>query len=206
MVVVDQQPAVLRPEIEALIHEHWTVSPPALHLMEQEGYRALVALIGGALPAVEPTAEPYRAPALPKADEREAQRKRLRQADQGFADASRRLQLAEVVLSGGFPEEAARPIREALGWGLTAFLALVKDRTPSADLPSPRELQAALVDANHLPADLAARLSHVRELTAPPEEGEEAVPLSAGTAETLIAAVRELIALGQQRVVESAVR
>ena len=202
LVVVDQEPAALRPEVESLLNEHWVTSPPALHLMEQEGYRALAALMGGALPPVEPEAEPYRAPALPRKDPREAQRRRLRKADEGFTQAARRLQLAEVVLGGGFPEEAARPVREALGWGLTAFLALVKDRAPSARLPSPREVQAVLVDTDHLPADLAARLSHVRELTAPPEEDEEPVPLSTTAAETLIAAVRNLVELGQQRVVE----
>lgn len=203
LVVVDQAPATLRPEVESLLNQHWTESPPALHLMEREGYRALAALMGGALPAVEPAAEPYRAPALPKADPREAERKRLRKADDGFTQAGRRLQLAEVVLSGGFPEEAARPIREALSWGLTAFLALEKDHAPSADLPSPRQVQAVLVDAGHLPADLAARLSHVRELTAPPAEDEESVPLSASAAETLVAAVRDLVDLGRQRVVEA---
>ncbi|MBS1253406.1 MAG: Replicative DNA helicase [Anaerolineales bacterium] len=203
LVVVDEEPATLRPKVESLLDEHWADSPPALHLMEREGYRALAALMGGALPAVEPEAEPYRAPALPKKDPREAERKRLRKADEGFGQADKRLKLAAVVLNGGFPEEAARPIREALGWGLTAFLTLVKDREPAADLPAPREVQAALVDADHLPVDLAARLSHVRELTAPPEEDEEPVPLSESAAETLIAGVRDLIDLGRQRVVEA---
>lgn len=80
--------------------------------------------------------------------------------------------------------------------------ALVKDRKPSADLPSPREVHAALVDEEHLPADLAARLSHVRELTAPPADDEEVEPLSDTAAEGLISTVSDLLDLGQQRLVE----
>jgi SNF2 family DNA or RNA helicase len=203
LVVVDQDPASLRPQVETLLNQHWTESPPALHLMEREGYRALAALLGDALPAAAPEAEPFRAPALPREDRQAAERKRLQTAEKGFGQADKRLQLAKVVLNGGFPEEAARPVREALGWSLTAFLALVKERQPSAKLPSPREVQAALVDAEHLPVELAARLSHVRELTAPPAEDEETAPLSDTAAEGLITAVSDLIELGQQRLVEA---
>ncbi|HEX6386975.1 MAG TPA: DEAD/DEAH box helicase [Anaerolineae bacterium] len=202
LVVVDQDPAALRAQVESLLNEHWAGSAPALHLMEREGYRALEALLGQTLAVAAPEAEPYRAPALPRQDQQEAQRKRLQTAEKGFTQAGKRQQLAEVVLNGGFPEEAARPLREALGWGLTAFLALVKEREPSAALPAPREVQASLVEAGHLPADLAARLALVRELTAPPEEGEEPAPLSATSAETLITAVGDLIELGQRRLVE----
>ena len=202
LVVVDQDPAALRPQVESLLNQHWAKSPPALHLMEREGYRALAALLGDALPPPAPEAEPFRAPALPREDRRAAERKRLQTAEKGFGQAEKRLQLARVVLNGGFPEEAARPVREALGWGLAAFLTLVKDRKPSAALPSPREVQAVLVDPEHLPADLAARLSHVRQLTASPAEDEEVEMLSDTAAEGLITAVSDLIELGQQRLVE----
>jgi hypothetical protein len=66
-------------------------------------------------------------------------------------------------------------------------------------------VQSVLVDGDHLPADLAARLSHARELTAPSEGDEEPAPLSASAAEALVASVRDLIALGRQRAVELAV-
>jgi hypothetical protein len=87
------------------------------------------------------------------------------------------------------------------------FLALHTDRDPSSDLPSPRLVQAELVDKDHLPAELAQKLSQVRELTAPPAEyskseaGEEAVPLSAKTGQTLLEAVKELVALAQEQIV-----
>jgi hypothetical protein len=89
------------------------------------------------------------------------------------------------------------------------FLALHTDRDPSSDLPSPRLVQAELVEAGHLPAELSQRLSQVRDLTAQPAEyskseaGEEAVPLSAKTGETLLESVKELAALAQEQVVKA---
>lgn len=203
LVVVDQEPAALRSQIETLLREHWGDAAPALHLMERESYRALEAMLGGGIAVAEPEAEPFRAPALPRPDRGEAQKKKLRQVDEGLGQAEKRLKLAQVLLDGGFPEEATRPIREALGWSLSSLLALCKERSPSAELPSPREIQAALVDAGHLPAPLAAQLSHVRELTAPPEDGEEAEPLSAASAAALVAAVAELVDHSRDQLVKA---
>lgn len=53
---------------------------------------------------------------------------------------------------------------------LTSLLALHADRDPAADLPSPRLIQAELVERGHLPPDLSQRLSIARDLTAPPAE------------------------------------
>jgi hypothetical protein len=58
------------------------------------------------------------------------------------------------------------------------------------------------VDKNHLPAELAQKLSQVRELTSPPEAGEEVVPLSAQTGETLLESVKELVALMKEQIVK----
>jgi hypothetical protein len=201
LVVVDRDPAGLRPEVERLLADHFTPAPPlpGLHLMEQEGYRALMALTGGLLPEM-PEAEVYRAPALAaprKARETAAQR-RAKAASQGFDQADRRLKLAGVVLGGGFPEEVLRPVREALGWTLSSLVGLFKDYTPAADLPSPRLVNAELVEPGRLPADLAAQLSRVRELSAPPEEGEDAPPPSLEAAEGFIASIAEAIDLGRQ--------
>ncbi|MBI4611668.1 MAG: hypothetical protein HY726_21985 [Candidatus Rokubacteria bacterium] len=103
-------------------------------------------------------------------------------------------------MAGGFPEEALRPLREALGWGLTASLALVKDREPGPDLPPSREVETDLVEAGRLPEELALRLSRVSELTEPPD-GDTPLPQpSTKTLATLVAAVRELIEAGEQQV------
>jgi hypothetical protein len=58
------------------------------------------------------------------------------------------------------------------------------------------------VEAGHLPAELSQRLSQVRDLTAQPEAGEEAVPLSAKTGEALLESVKELVALTREQTVK----
>jgi hypothetical protein len=204
LVVVDLAPAELRPEVESLLSEYFSPNQPTLHLMEQEGYRALKAFIP---PASEPPeTEVFRAVAMPSPtgpsgrDLLEAQRQK---ASEGLTFAKKRLSLAEVVLKGGFPEEMLRPARESLGWALSSLLALHKDTDPCADLPSPRLIQAELVEKDHLPEELSLRVSRVRELTAPTEDQENAPPPSLKTAEDLIADVRALIELAEQQVVES---
>jgi superfamily II DNA or RNA helicase len=218
LVVVDREPAELRPQVENLLAEYFSaeLTPggpalpiPGLHLMEQEGYRALVALTGGALERIEPEeeAQVYRAPAMPAPagpSGREELERRLRKAQEGFDFAAKRLQLAQVVLQGGFPEEMLRPVREALGWGLSSLLTLFKDREPGPDLPGARVVQAELVEHGRMPGDLAAQLARVRELTAPLAEDEEpAPPPSVETGEMLIAAVQDVIDLGRQLATEA---
>ena len=204
LVVVNHAPAELRPEVERLLSEYFAPDQPALHLMEQEGYRALKAFIPPT-PATEKE-EVFRAAAMPSAagpsgrELLEAQRQRARE---GLAFADKRLSLAKVVLKGGFPEEMLRPIRESLGWALTSLLTLYKDTDPCADLPSPRLVNAVLVEEDHLPEDLALRLARVRELTAPPEDEETAPLPSLKTGEVLLADVRALIELAEQQIVET---
>ncbi len=199
LVVVDQNPAELRPAIELLLTHYFESNPPILHLMEQEGYRALSAFLPAA-PADD--AEAYRASALP-APVRADHQRRAKKSNEGLDFAAKRLALAEVLLNGGFPEEMLRPIREALGWALTALLALRADRDPSGDLPAPRLIQSELVEPGHLSDDLAARLARVRELTEPVTAGDAPAPapLTAKVGETLTRAVNELIEMGRKQVV-----
>ncbi len=212
LVIVDRDPAGLRPQIESLLNEHYASAPsaPGLHLMEQEGYRALVALTGSALEEIAPEkeGEVYRAPAMPAPARTvsDALQKRLRKAQEGFDHADKRLQLARVVLEGGFPEEVLRPVQQALGWALSAHIALVKDLPPSADLPAVRLVHAELVESGRVPSELANRLATVRQLCTPAADGageDAAPPPSLQTAETLITAVQELIDLGRQLAAEA---
>lgn len=205
LVVVDHSPAELRPHIEKLLTEHFgeAALAPGLHLMDTESYRTLIALTGGAVEQAE--AELYRAPAMPApAAARTVDTQRFQKARTGFDTANKRLQLARVVLQGGFPEEVLRPIHQALGWALTAHLALVKEREPGPDLPSPRLVQAELVESKRLDSGLAARLAHVRELTTPPApDEEESPPPSLETAENLIETVQDLVNRGYELVAEA---
>lgn len=199
--VVDREPAGLRPAIESASRVYFAPDIPALHLMEPEGYRTLTALLPAA--ATSPEDEPYRAPALPSPagpSGRAEKERRLKKVNEGLDVAAKRLALAEVVLRGGFPEEMLRPIREALGWTLNSFLAIYTDCEPSGDLPSARMVQSGLVEPGRVADALAARLARVRELTEPAGDGESAPPPSLKAGETLAAAVKELIAVGRQQV------
>ncbi|MBI4786739.1 MAG: DEAD/DEAH box helicase [Chloroflexi bacterium] len=201
-VVVDREPGELRAKIESLASEYFVESAPTLHLMEQEGYRAFLALAGKIVERAAPEDEAYRAPALPApADGRAELEKRLQKARTGFEFAAKRAQLADVVLRGGFPEETIRPLRDALGWALSSHLALAGDRDPNADLPSARVIQAELVEPGQLSAELAAQCAQARELTEPPAD-PSAPPLSPKSAEALLATVRAVIEAGQKRVAE----
>ncbi len=203
------------PELRALLTRYFDadgcLQGAALHLMEQESYRAFVTLAGATVERAAPEDEAYRAPALPApADARAELEKRLQKVRAGFEFASKRAQLAEVVVRGGFPEEALRPLRDALGWALSSHRALVGDHDPSAEPPSARVIQAELVEPGYLADDLAARAARARELTEPvsPQptgaraDEVAAPPLSAKSAEALIAVVREIIEVGQKRAAE----
>ncbi len=202
LVVVDSAPGELRSTIETELAAFFEPDRPVLHLMEQEGYRALTAF----LPASAEDADTFRSAALPAPDQSAVLAERRKKAQQGLAFASKRVALAEVVLTGGFPEEMARPLREALGWGLSSLVALYRDCDPSADLPVSRTIHTELVEPKHLPNDLALRLARVRELTEPAREGETLTPLSIDLGHTLWADVQALLELAQQRVVESGLR
>ena len=208
LVVVDGSPADLRPTIEAALTEHFGAEPPGLHLMEREGYQALMAMLPAASALPEADAEGYRAPSLPLSAagiaEDPASVERRRRAREGLETAAKRAALAEVVLKGGFPEEVLRPMREAMGWGLSSILSLHRDYRPSADLPSPRLVTSELVEKDRLPDEVALPLARVRELTEPTDGDMEAPAPSVPTAEKMLAVVQKLIDFGQRKLAELA--
>ncbi|HEY5730414.1 MAG TPA: DEAD/DEAH box helicase [Anaerolineales bacterium] len=203
IIVVSGVPADSRPAIEAALSEHHIENMPQLYLMDSEGYQSLASFVPALAQTPAPEDVPYRATSLPtrvrEADLLSARRKR---ASEGLAFAEKRLALAALLLKGDFPEEMTRPLREALAWGLTSLLTLHSDRDPSSDLPSARLVQSELVERGHLPIELSQRLAQVRDLTALPEVGEEAVPLSAKTGAVLHESVKELVALAQEQIVK----
>jgi len=130
---------------------------------------------------------------------------RCKRAREGLVFAEKRFALAELLLKGGFPEEMTRPLREALGWGLTSLLALYTNRDPAADLPSPRLVQAELVEQGHLPLVLSQRFAQTRDLTAPPDHGEDSPLLSTQIGQTLLDSVNELVSLVQEQTVKAGI-
>jgi superfamily II DNA or RNA helicase len=204
MVVVRGAPLECRPTVLEILKGCFGEKTPELHLMEEEGYRALTAFVPmDDLPETEEIF--YRASALPSAigeDGRRLVEKRRKEACAGFEMASKRLSLAHLVLTGGFAEEFLRPLREALGWAYSSLLGLYEEFKPGAELPSPRVIQAGLVEKGHLPEDLAMRLARVRELTEPEHEGEDVPPPSLKAGEAMVASVQSLIDVARQKEVE----
>jgi len=171
--------------------------------MERESYKALSAITGYLMESESETATLFNAPSMPAPigrDEHEVLEKRLLNASKGFDAADNRLELASVVLKGGFPEEVMRPVRQALGWALNGLQCLFKDHSPNDKLPSPRTVEAELVAPGHLPADMAGHVERIRSLTRPAsKDEEEAPPPSLKAAEGFIATVRELIDKGREQ-------
>lgn len=207
LVVVSGAPSELRPIVEACIAEHYMDRAPQLHLMDTEGFRAIMAFVPSLSAVPTPEDVAYYAVSLPSAPASDSAliESRRKKANAGLVFAEKRLALADVLLKGGFPEEMTRPLREALAWGLTSLLAIYSDRDPAADLPSPRLVQAELVERGHLPADLSLKLSHVRDMTALPDPGEDAPPLSTQTGQELLHIVHELVGMAQEQVVKASI-
>jgi hypothetical protein len=204
IIVVSGAPADLRPAIEAAVSEHYIESTPQLHLMDSEGYQSLSSFVPVLAQTPAPEDVPYRATSLPAlAREADLLSIRRKRASEGLTFAEKRLALAELLLRGDFPEEMTRPLRESLAWGLTSLLTLHADRDPSSDLPSPRLVQSELVERGHLSIELSQKLAQVRDLTAQPEVGEEAVSLSAKTGAALLESVKELVSLAQEQIVKT---
>jgi superfamily II DNA or RNA helicase len=211
LVVVDQNPDTIRPAAENMIAEHFSTLPsvPGLHVLDQHGYRTLTTLLGTGMPETAElmnNPECYCAPSLvtPGLDEQHS--RQLKLIEKGFSQAARRLQLATTVVNGGFPEEALRPVREALAWALSSILAQTGDEEPSDKLPSPRLLQAKLVETDRLSTAQAGEVARVRELTAPPDSSDDTVSaLSEKTAEDMILSVEKLIDHGRELSVLAAV-
>jgi len=199
-VVVRGVPLECRQVVMETLAEYFVENLPELHMMEEEGYRALTAFLS---PEHEGKAdEVYRATSLPATmgqDERRLIEIRRQKVRQSLEMASKRLSLANLVLRGGFAEEFLRPIREALGWAYSSLLTLCEEFEPKAELPSPRVIQAGLVEKGHLPEDLAMRLARVRELTEPAHEGEQVPPPSIKAGEAMVASVQSLIDLGLEK-------
>ncbi len=203
LVVVSGAPSELRPQVENCLTEHYIENAPQIHLMDSEGFRSLSTFIPALAAPPAPEDIAYQATSMPSAPVSDTTEFRLKRANEGLAFAEKRLALADLLLKGDFPEEMTRPLREALGWGLSSLLALHTDRDPSPDLPASRLIQSELVECGHLSVELSQRLSQVRDLTAQPEVGEDAVPLSAQTGQLLLESVRELVNLAQEQIVKT---
>ncbi|MBN2381515.1 DEAD/DEAH box helicase [bacterium] len=197
LIVVDREPAELRPAVEQILAEYYALSTaPRLLFMEQEGYKALMSLTGQGQAPHEPNDVVFISPAQKSGLEDKEEKARLHFLDdisRQLELAEKRLKLARVVLEGGFPEEGLAPIRQSLTLFLTAFLGLVTRKKQDGSLPSARLIETELVKPDCIGPELAARLDRIRSLTTPLEETETAPPpLPEKTGQELLSTLEEL--------------
>jgi hypothetical protein len=206
LVVTNGAPADLRSCVEQALTDHYPADPPALHLMDPEGYRALCAFLPAEAASQDDVHAAPAAPVPAGPSPEQLLQERRKQAQAGLAVADKKTALADLLRQGGFLEEMLAPARAALGWGLTSLLALYRPGEPGADPPSPRLVQTELVDAGRLPDELALQLARVEALSAPPatEAGSPALPLSSSAAQKMVAALHALIDLARQQVISAA--
>ncbi|MDZ7697218.1 MAG: DEAD/DEAH box helicase [Deltaproteobacteria bacterium] len=203
LVVVDSGPAELRPAFEKVLEDHYgDERMPELLLMETEGYKVLESLTGPSAEQAEEKVVLYHAPGMPveaAKNQRLIHQERRRRATRCFDQAAERMNLAAVVLDGGFPEEVMRPVRQALERVLNGFLCLIKDHRDNPELPAPRVVEAELVSPGHLSPELAGQVDRIRSLTnVSPEEEGESPPLGEETAKSFIATIWALIDKGRE--------
>ena len=205
LLVVDKNPNSIRPTAQKLLNKHFSSQPtvPDLHVIDQDGYRTILTLLGGNQPAwseEQTDKNMYKAPSLAAPSIEKQRLKALEKTESGFKMAGKRLQLAKVVSSGGFPEEVLKPVREALAWALSSHLSLFTKNPPSDKLPSSRLVQAKLVEPGHISENLAGEIARVRELTTQPEPEEKEItpPPTIKAANAMISSVEKVINRGRE--------
>jgi superfamily II DNA or RNA helicase len=205
IVVVDSGAEEVKPEAQRILEKHFSDSSlhPPLHVMDRNGYETLTSILGGDIDIIceeSRSAETHR----PSPDE--LLRKKLKKVRKGFDQAERKLKLARVLIEGGFPEEVMRPVRDALAWTLSSLTAIRKQTEPKPALPTPRTVQAELVETGMLSTAQAGEISRIRELSEQPEQPEDIEPPpSIDTIREMTASVEALIDLGREATVISSV-
>lgn len=205
IVVVDSGSEEVKPEAQKILEKHFSRSShyPPLHVMDRNGYETLTSILGG---DIETICGESRSAETHRSSPDELLKKKLKKVRRGFDQAERKLKLARVLIEGGFPEEVMRPVRDALAWTLSSLVAIRKQTEPKLALPSPRTVQAQLVETGMLSAAQAGEISRIRELTEQPEQPEDIEPPpSIDTIREMTASVEALIDLGREATVISSV-
>lgn len=179
LVVVEANPAAVRPEIEMVMRDYFPGdTQPELMLMEREGYKALTLLFGTGDETDDSSHEFFRSSAIPKPQRHQEDRRRKVFAAvlARLAEAKKKVRLAEVLTEGEFPEEVNPPLQVAWLKLMQALVALENVQEPIDTVPSARLIEAKLVATGMLTSEQAAQLDRIRNLTSPPEEGDDAPP------------------------------
>lgn len=181
-VIVDRQPAELRSDLEKIQEEIWSEDPPELHLMEKEGYRSLRTFLSS-LEGKQDDRLLYSSGTLEVTEEAETSEERLyREIQEDIESAREKLDLAFVIMDGGFRFEALSPLKESLSLVLRAWIRFARYREgrgsrgvqfPDTEFPSTRTVQSILVEPGYLEEQFATRISHAGDLLEEARQGKE---------------------------------
>ncbi|HKH43051.1 MAG TPA: DEAD/DEAH box helicase, partial [Thermoanaerobaculia bacterium] len=153
LAVVDRNTAPARRQAEALLAESLAgaPSPPKLEVIDRATLEAIERLIQAGVLQIAPEARLlHRSPTLDRPrDVEDAERsRRLARARELFEQAERKLRMATVLASGGFPVEALPSLREGVHLGVRSWAQL-----QGADLPE-QEGEALAWGEENLPQPL----------------------------------------------------
>jgi superfamily II DNA or RNA helicase len=128
LAVVDQKTAPALRQIETVLAEQTAgAAPPALEVIDRATLEVIERLVQAGVLQLAPGARLlHRSPALDRSREAEdAERaRRLARARELFEQAERKLRMAAVLASGGFPVEALPALREGVVLGVRSWGAL----------------------------------------------------------------------------------
>jgi hypothetical protein len=129
LVVVDQNAAAARRQVESLLAEQpaGAPSPSALEVIDRATLEAIERLTQAGVLQLAPGASLlHRAPALDRLQEAEdiERARRLARARELFEQAERKIRMATVLSSGGFPIEALPALREGVDLGVRSWAQL----------------------------------------------------------------------------------
>jgi hypothetical protein len=159
LAVVDRNTAPARRQIETLLAEQpaGETAPPALEVIDRATLEAIERLVQAGVLQLAPGARLlHRSPTLDRSQEVEdAERaRRLARARELFEQAERKIRMATVLASGGFPLEALPSLREGVDLGVRSWAQLQGTDLPEqngeplawgeANLPKPFPLLAKL--------------------------------------------------------------
>ncbi|PIE51948.1 helicase Snf2 [Candidatus Fermentibacteria bacterium] len=207
LVVVDRDAEEIRPAAEKVLRKAFSdqSEQPPLHVLDRNGYKTLVNMLGGDIDTLYTENTFCGDPDIDSPSESEKLSRKRKKTGKGLDRAARKLELAEVLLKGGFPEEILAPVHEALAWAVTSLASLHGKQEPGSEMPSMKTVNAALVEPGVISTSAAADISFVKEMTQDADSPDDTEPPpSATTCRRFIEIVESVIELGRSELVKEA--
>lgn len=168
-IVVDGDPEQVKPLAARLLQENLSKrgeKPCSIDLIDRATYETIQRLIdSGTLKFGSQSARGlFRAEALGETRSRaDHTMQRLKEAQEFFSKAERKLKMSCLLKEGGFPVEAIPPLSEAVETVLKSLLHVQEDREPQADALSLAKIESILVRDCCLPEDTSSVVARLRE-------------------------------------------